>query len=240
MQFDLSVAADGRALIDFPVFEYSRASFDRVARELEGLLGLSVLAGSAAPAGDAAGGGAGAGSAAAGGAWRPGLGFGDFEAPAVTDFVIQYVGGFELRMGRASFALIFPTPLRQYEAAIRMKTELRWKPEGRVYAWAPVSDEVEELVGILYRTLAFLMFESVEYENEAGDVINASIDDIKQVVAAIRNGDDWTVEDVHGIYFNTAGAKPDPVPAAWSDKFLKLAGEAGRALTAHTQSRKVQ
>ncbi|MBX3016715.1 MAG: hypothetical protein KF767_02410 [Bdellovibrionaceae bacterium] len=210
MQFDLSVAADGRALVDFPVFEYSRAGFDKVARELESKLGLAALAGGAAP------------------------------AVAADEFALQYSGGFELRMGRASFALICPTPLRQYETAIRLKTEMRWKPECRVYAWAPVSDEVEELVVILYRTLALLLHQSPEYEVENPDVLSESVDHLKQVIAAIRNGDDWAVEDVHNIYFNVAGAKPDVVPAVWNEKFLKLAGDAGRALTAHNQSHNIQ
>lgn len=209
MQFDLSVAADGRALIDFPAFEFSRSAFDKTAAELQAKLGFAPLVGGSVNATD-------------------------------KEISLPFVGGFELRMTRSNFVLICPTPLRQYETALRLKTEMRWKPMGRVYAWAPVSDQVEELVGILYGTLSLLLHQSPDYYNHSPDVLTEAIDQLKQVIAYIRNGDDWAVEDVHDIYFNVAGSKPDAVPAAWNDRFLKLAGDSGRALTLHTQSQNVQ
>lgn len=151
-----------------------------------------------------------------------------------------YAEGFELQERPGSFLLICPTALRQYETAIRLKTELRWQPRSRVYAWAAVTDEVEELIDVLYRTMALLVHASHDYEREAPDIVDEAVGHLKGVIAAIRNGDDWTVENVHNIYFNVAGAKPDSVPEPWNQRFLKLAGEVGAALTAYSQSLKAQ
>lgn len=145
-------------------------------------------------------------------------------------FLIEYDNGCVFKMDAWAASIAFPSAVRQYEAAIRFKTELRWKPQSRVYAWAPVSDQVEALIEILHQTLAFLMYHSSGFDEEGQELLLERMSEIQSIVSAIRNGDAWDITEVQNLYLNTAAGKLDKIPQAWSDQFLALAGKAGAAL----------
>lgn len=234
MEYELSVAPDGNAMIEFQGgWQFSRAGFESLATQLAGLMSLQIESAVAQSLLESA-------DAPAPKFWIDGSGFENFETDDNTEIQMNFVGGYVLRMEAIFCEMTFPTPLSQYEAAIRMKTELRWKPLSRVYAWAPVGDDVEELIGVLYSTLALLVYDSFEYEQKNEQVVHESMGQIMATIAAIRNGDKWSVEDVHTIYFSLAGSKPDDVPPSWSEKFLAYAGLAGKHLTSYQSSLKLQ